>query len=99
MLVSLGLSTVPIETIGSVLLVLMASAVIVGWISDAVLDGVSPGLGTCCFLCFLGMAVGLAAWGSVTPVRSGDLVTMLWIAVGSAVAAVVGFAAMKRVTA
>jgi hypothetical protein len=98
MLVSTGLAGVPIETIGSVLLVLMAASVIMGWICDAVLEGASPGLGSCCVLCFIGMAVGLAVWGSFTPVRSSDVVSMLWVAVGSAFAAVLAFAAIRRAT-
>jgi hypothetical protein len=99
MLVSTGFAGVPIETIGSVLLVLMAASVIMGWICDAVLDNAGPGLGTCCVLCFAGMAVGLAAWGSITPVRASDIVSMLWIAVGSAFAAVLAFAIIRRVAA
>jgi hypothetical protein len=96
MLVSTGLAGVPIETIGSVLLVLMAASVIMGWICDALLEGASPGLGSCCVLCFIGMAIGLAVWGSFTPLRSSDVVSMLWVAVGSAFAAVLAFAAIRR---
>jgi hypothetical protein len=99
MLVSAGLAGVPIETIGSVLLVLMAASVIMGWICDAVVGDAGPGLGTCCALCFVGMAIGLAAWGSMTPVRSSDIVSMLWIAVGSAFAAVMAFAIIRRFAA
>ncbi len=99
MLYWLGLTTVPVETIGSVLLVLMAASVIMGWISDAILDDAGPGLGPCCGLCFAGMGVGLALWGSVTPVRASDVVVMLWIAVGSAFAAVLAFAVIRRVSA
>lgn len=98
MLVSTGLAGVPIDTIGTVLLVLMAASVIMGWICDAILEDAGPGLGPCCSLCFVGMAIGLAAWGSVTPVRSSDIVSMLWIAVGSAIAAVLAFAVIRRVS-
>jgi hypothetical protein len=44
------------------------------------------------------MVIGLAVWGSFTPVRSSDVVSMLWVAVGSAFAAVLAFAAIRRAT-
>ena len=98
MLASLQLSTLPVETIGSVLLVLMASSVVFGWICDAILGDAGPGLGPSCCLAFVGMCVGLFCWGTVTPVRASDTLLMTWTAIGSAFGAVLATAFVRRLT-
>ena len=99
MLASFGLGHLPVETVFTIFLTLVAASIVMGWICDAILDAVGPGLGMCCGLCFVGMVVGFALWGSFTPVRAFDVVTMLWVGVGSAFGAVLSFAVIQRLAA
>lgn len=99
MLASFGIGHMPVETVLTILLTLVAASIVLGWICDAILDAAGPGLGMCCGLCFLGMVVGFAAWGTFTPVRAFDVVTMPWVGVGSAFGAVLSFAVIQRLAA